>query len=295
MPSDVGQTSLIDDLVRVYVDRKNDFLKSSGPGKQGLVKEIEVAAAAGYRGIEPWVDGIARYRNEGGSLSDLRRRIVDLGLRVESAIGFRQWIVDDDAKRARELEGMKGDMDLVAQIGGGHIAAPPAGATGEPTLDLNRVAERYGALVELGAGLGVIPQLEIWGPSHNLHRLGEAAYVVVESGQPNACLLPDVYHIYKGGSDFEGLGSFSFSALHMFHMNDYPASPSRAEMNDGHRVMPGDGVAPLNMILQLLASTGGQKVLSVELFNRDYWQQDALEVAKIGLAKMKASVQKALG
>ena len=26
-------------------------------------------------------------------------------------------------------------------------------------------------------------------------------------------------------------------------MNDYPAQPPRAEMNDAHRVYPGDGVA----------------------------------------------------
>ena len=28
--------------------------------------------------------------------------------------------------------------------------------------------------------------------------------------------------------------------------------------------------------------------LSLELFNRDYWKQDPLEVAKTGLAKLKA-------
>ena len=32
-------------------------------------------------------------------------------------------------------------------------------------------------------------------------------------------------------------------------------------------------------------------VLSLELFNRDYWQQDPLNVALTGLAKMKAVVE----
>jgi 2-keto-myo-inositol isomerase len=35
-------------------------------------------------------------------------------------------------------------------------------------------------------------------------------------------------------------------------------------------------------------------VLSLELFNREYWKQDPLEVAKTGLTKMKASVEKAM-
>jgi len=35
---------------------------------------------------------------------------------------------------------------------------------------------------------------------------------------------------------------------------------------------------------------GGDKVLSLELFNRDYWQKDPLSVAETGLSKMKALV-----
>jgi 2-keto-myo-inositol isomerase len=31
--------------------------------------------------------------------SDLKKRISDCGLTVESAIGFAEWIVDDDARR----------------------------------------------------------------------------------------------------------------------------------------------------------------------------------------------------
>ena len=59
-----------------------------------------------------------------------------------------------------------------------------------------------------------------------------------------------------------------------------------------HRVYPGDGIAPLNFILQTLRDNGTQTVLSLELFNRDYWAQDALTVARTGLEKMRASVAK---
>ena len=36
-------------------------------------------------------------------------------------------------------------------------------------------------------------------------------------------------------------------------------------------------------------------MLSLELFNREYWQQDPLTVAKTGLEKTKAAVARALG
>ena len=263
--------------------------------KLTLDKEIEIAAKAGYRAIEPWVHKVHEHAGSGGNLKDLRKRIADLGLAVESAISFFQWIVDDDTRRANGLEQAKRDMDVLARIGGKRIAAPPAGATRGPVLDLMKAAERYRTLLEIGDQIGVVPEVEIWGPSRNLHRLGEAMFVVIESGHPKACLMPDVYHIYKGGSDFTGLKQLSAHAIQVFHLNDYPADPPRDRIGDRDRVMPGDGIAPLTQIIRDLRDTGSRAVLSLELFNPNYWKQDAFAVAKIGLTKMKDAVKKALG
>lgn len=260
-----------------------------------LDKEVEITAKAGYSAIEPWVHKIHEYAGAGGNLKDLRKRIADLGLTVESAITFFQWIIDDDERRAKGFEQAKRDMEILAQIGGKRIAAPPAGATRGPGLDLMKAAERYRQLLELGDKIGVVPQIELWGPSKNLHRLGQCMFVVIESGHPKACFLPDVYHIYKGGSDFTGLKQLSAHAIQVLHMNDYPANPPRDRIGDRDRVMPGDGIAPITQILRDLCAAGNRAVLSLELFNPDYWKQDPLEVAKIGLTKMKTAVNKALG
>ncbi len=260
-----------------------------------LEKEIDITAQAGYDSIEPWSSTINEYVKNGGNLKDLRKRISDLGLTVESAIAFSQWIVDDDAARAKGMEQVKRDMDVLAKIGGKRIAAPPAGATREAGLDLMKAAERYRMLLELGDEMGIVPQVEVWGFSKNLHRLGQSMFVVIESGHPKACLLPDVYHIYKGGSDFNGLKLLSPQAMQVFHLNDYPANPPRETITDRDRVYPGDGIAPLTQIIRDLHKNGGRTVLSLELFNPTYWKQDPLEVAKTGLGKMKAAVNNALG
>jgi 2-keto-myo-inositol isomerase len=263
--------------------------------KLSLVEEIETAAQAGYTGLEPWVHKIQDYARAGGSLPDIKKRLNDHGITVESAIDFAAWIVDDEAQRAKGLEQMKRAMDALAQIGGKRIAAPPAGATRQPGLDLQKAAQRYRVILELGDTMGVVPQIEVWGSSQNLHRLGQSMFVAIESGHPKACLLPDVYHIYKGGSDFHGLKLLSGRAVQVFHMNDYPAEPPREKISDRDRVMPGDGVAPLNQIIRDMATMNPNMILSLELFNPNYWKQDALEVAKLGMAKMKAAVSKALG
>ena len=77
------------------------------------------------------------------------------------------------------------------------------------------------------------------------------------------------------------------SLIEIFHMNDYPGSIPREKQEDKDRIYPGDGVAPLKQILTDLKNMKGPKVLSLELFNREYWAQDPLQVAKTGLAKMK--------
>jgi 2-keto-myo-inositol isomerase len=262
--------------------------------KLGIVKEIEVAAKAGYDAIEPWVDSVEQFTKAGGSLSDLRKRISDLGLTVEGAIGFPEWIVDDDARRARGMEQAKREMDLVAQIGAKRFASPPAGATDLPKLDLLKAAERYLALLEAGQNSGLVPELELWGFSKNLNHLGECVAVAMETGHPNACVLADVFHLHKGGSKIESLRLLGPTAIQVLHMNDFPADPPREKIDDSYRVFPGDGTAPLPELLKLLHQTGGQKILSLELFNRKYWDQPAEEVAATGLSKMKAVAQAAL-
>jgi 2-keto-myo-inositol isomerase len=254
---------------------------------------VKLAAAAGYDGIEPWIRDIQQYVEKGGSLDDLRKLIADSGLTVDSAIGFAKWIVDDPAERAAGLEEARRDMDMVGKIGGTRIAAPPVGAQNAPGPALDVIAERYRALLDLGKETGVVPQLELWGFSKTLSRLGELAYVATAAEHPLACVLPDFYHIYKGGSRFDGLGMIEASRMHVFHMNDYPATPPRETIADADRVFPGDGVCPLPETIALLLRGGFVGTFSLELFNPEYWKRDAAQVAKEGLEKSKAVVAKA--
>jgi len=263
--------------------------------KVGIVREVEIAAHAGYDAIEPWVDTLHSYVADGGNLADLKKRIADAGLTVESAIGFAQWIVDDEEARRKGLEQARRDMEVVAQIGGTRIAAPPIGAHDKPGPDLDTASKRYRALLELGVEQGVIPQVEVWGFSKTLSRLAETVFVAVQCGHPRACVLPDVYHLHKGGSSFDTVKLLSGIAVQVFHLNDYPAEPPREKISDADRVYPGDGVAPLGAILRDLYQAGFRGHLSLELFNREYWKQDPLVVARTGLQKMRASVDAALG
>jgi len=256
-----------------------------------LRQQLKIASEAGYDGVELWVRDIEKFLNEGGELGSLRRELSDLGLKLDSAIAFGAWIVDDAAQRQAGLDQCRRDMDWIRQLGGSRIAAPPTGATNPPQLDLNQAAVRYRDLLELGRQHEVIPQLEVWGFSHNLSTLAEALFVAAASQHADACLLLDIYHLYKGGSDFCNMGLVPGTKMTCLHLNDYPSLPDRQTISDKDRVFPGDGVAPIPQILRTFRQSGFRGTLSLELFNRDYWQRPPDEVAKAGLEKMKHVVE----
>ena len=120
--------------------------------------------------------------------------------------------------------------------------------------------------------------------------MGQALAIAAAANDPDARILPDVYHLFRGGSGFDGLKLVNGKAIEIIHMNDYPGSKPVNEQTDSDRVYPGDGAAPIRQVLLDLQAMGGTKVLSLELFNKTYWAQDASLVASTGLQKMKSLV-----
>ncbi|MDP6116145.1 MAG: sugar phosphate isomerase/epimerase family protein [Planctomycetota bacterium] len=259
----------------------------------GIEKVIELAAEAGYKGIEPWINELDAFTDSGGSLEDLGKRIADAGLKVPNVIGFPKWSVEDDEERAAGIEEARRNLDMSQKIGAERLAAAPMGYQDKPGLNLDRAAERYRALLDVAQDYGVVPMLEFWGFSKSLYRFGEALYIASEAEHPDACILADVYHIYKGGGSHTSLRLAGAETFGLFHVNDYPADPPRETIADADRVYPGDGIAPLAEIFQTLHKIGYRGMLSLELFNESYWEQEASHVLETGLKKLREQVQAA--
>ena len=190
------------------------------------------------------------------------------------------------------LEQAKREMDLVRQIGATRIAAPPAGAS-DHRVDLLDAAHRYRELLDIGSSLGVVPELELWGFSKSLSRVGEVACVAMESSHPQACLLLDVFHIYKGGSDFGSLRFLNGSAMHVLHMNDYPAGRPAHESTMPRGFFPATGSRRWARFSARSATSAiavicrwSSSILSTGNRTRTSW--------RTGLQKMKHAVQTVL-
>jgi len=258
--------------------------------KPGLLHSIEIATAAGYDGVELWVRDIEQWLAAGNTIEALAKFIASKNIRVENAISFTEWLVDDDAKRAAALATLEKEMKMMAVLGCRRIAAPPAGVSKDTPVDIQKAGARYRETLVLGRKYGVLPLLEFWGASGTVYNFGQALAIAAAANDADARILPDVYHLHRGGSGFDCLNLVNGRVIDIIHMNDYPAVKPLNEQTDADRVYPGDGAAPFKKILQTLKAMGGTKTLSLELFNKTYWEQDAMAVATTGLQKMKALV-----
>jgi len=189
-----------------------------------LPQVFEQAARIGYDGVEPWIRELEDYGHGGGTVRDLGKRATDLGLLIPNVIGFFEWAVDDDERRAAGLEEARRCMDIASQVGCGYLAAPPSGVTDTTGISPATLAERYDELAEIGDDYGVTPMIEFWGISKTLGTLGEALQV----GGAHARLVALAIH-----------------AAHRQHPHQVVATAAQGQQGPGaHRLAGGGGEQP---------------------------------------------------
>lgn len=253
-----------------------------------LMEKIRVAEVAGYDAIELWVMDVEDFLDRKlGTLRDVRKALDDAGLDRPSMIYLKGWAEEDDALRAEELELCRRRLDIAAQLGARRfVAGPPGGA-----VHLPRVAQRYRELLELARPIGVAPSIEFLGFVETVKTLDSAWEICSGADHPDATLTADAWHIFRGGGTAELLETMPMERISIFHWDDAPPTPARAEQTDNDRVMPGDGILDLKSLADALRRRGYAGALSLEIFHKGYWGQNPRDVVTEGLEKMKASVE----
>lgn len=252
-----------------------------------ILEQIRVASAAGYAAIELWHDKIDEYLAGGGSIGEIRTALTDSGLTVPTTIYLADWFDAAEPAYKNVLDECKRRMAQAAEIGADYIiAGPPRGMA-----DVQLGAQRYHELLEIGLQMGVKPAMEFLGFVKQVNRIEDAIEVVNRSRHPQATIVLDPFHIFRGGGSMESISQLAESQIAISHFNDTPSSPPREQQHDADRVMPGEGHLDLGRYVGLLGEIGYTGYLSLELFREDLWQRDPAEVARIGLASMRSVVE----
>lgn len=248
-----------------------------------LDKKVAIAAEAGFDAIEPWDFELIEYEKEGGNLKDLGKKIQNLGLFVPSMIGLWGCIPENEAAFQASLPETKNRLRMAAEIGSQYAQAIP-NKVGE-NYDVKFVASCYRRLLEIGLKEYNITPAMVFVEMFPLKTMGQALAVAMDANHPQAKIIPDVFHMYISEGGFEGLKMLNGDLFAIFQFNDAPKDMKLEDMEDKHRVFPGDGILPLPQILKDLKQTGFKGCVSLELYNPAYHAQDPLYIAKTGLEK----------
>jgi 2-keto-myo-inositol isomerase len=140
-----------------------------------------------------------------------------------------------------------------------------------------RVLDELGLMAE---GYGVALAFEFLGQQDcSVQTLAEAARIVGRVNRSNVGLVLDSFHFYAGGSEIESINTLDARKLFIFHINDAEDLP-REQLEDRHRLLPGLGILPLKEIIEALRHINYDRVTSVEIFRPEYWERDAVELAR---------------
>ncbi len=249
---------------------------------------IRAAASAGFEEVELWADPLERYL-ESRTAEDLRALLAINGIRV-AAIGDIESITFCDDDRLDELRGRCERLAEVAKA----ISCPTivASASVRPRgVEEERIAEEaisaLGALLDVVEPSGVTVALAFrgfpWCAVNTIERAREA--VAAHSGRRVGLAL-DTFDLHATGVTPDDLKLIDPDRINVFRLSDCEDLPA-ALLTETGRVLPGEGAAGLDEMLEAIRELGYTGPVSMKIPSPRLFGLDADEAAKVVMAVSK--------
>jgi len=275
----------------------------SAAGKMTLAIHQNTSSAAGYRrSLEGWaragIKNVELTNNlldeflKSDSLPAAKRVLTDLGLTpVSSACGvFGLW--EPNPKRAAQLDAFKKRCEQFASLGLTKIYSPTPTTEKFTQEDYKRGVANMRENGDIAKQFGMVVMAEAVRTSTFIGTLPTMLKMMREAAHPSVAPLLDFYHFWSGLNKLEDLDQIRQGEIGHVHFQDVPDMP-RELLDNTTRIIPGDGVSPLNRMLRTLADKGYAGPLSVELFLPKFQQGDPYEVAREIRQKAEAVMRRA--
>jgi sugar phosphate isomerase/epimerase len=238
---------------------------------------MEGYAKAGIRAVEPSLVKVREFAQK-ESVTAARRLLDDLGLKPVSSSN-QLGLPEPGEGRVKSLEELKWKVELAQAIGADRLVAPSAGTGTYAEDDYKRGVDNLREAADIARPFGVTLMLEFARTSRFAGSLPTALRLVREANHPNVRVMLDTYHFWGGISKFEDLDLLRDGELHHLHFEDVPADPPREIQGQPHRAFPGEGIAPLRRIIEVLKRKKYAGPASFETFNPVVQGTDPYQVA----------------
>lgn len=256
-----------------------------------LETDIKAASAAGFDLIEIWAAKLREFLKS-NSVEDLKNLLNENNLKPYS-INSIEHITFRSAEDYRQIKAECEELSGIAgEIGCPYVVVVPGklpeNAGKEEIIDESvRVLNE---LADIASEHDVSLAFEFLGQTDcSVQTLDFCKEIVETVDRENVGLVIDTFHFYAGNSSFEAIDELNPEKLFIFHINDAENLP-KEQLTDAHRLYPGEGILPIREMKRHFDKIGYDRMVSIEIFRPEYWNEDPFEVAK----KAKAATEKIL-
>ena len=240
---------------------------------------MEGWAKGGIKAVEPDLVK-ARDHEMASGKGSARKLIDDLGLTAYSSTNQLSWDEPGDA-RTKALEDLKWKVEMAESLGATRLVIPSAANKDHKLPDYDQLYEVLQQMGEIAKPHNVALMLEFTRVSKLVNNVRTSLEVVRTVNHPNIKFMIDLYHFWAGPSKFEDLDLIRPGEIHHVHFADMPRQPPVEVAEQKDRAFPGEGMTPLQKILNKLVSLGYNRALSLELFDMTVRRTDpAVTAAK---------------
>lgn len=226
---------------------------------------MEGWAKAGIKAVEPDLVK-ARQHEEANGKGSARKLLDDLGLVAYSSTNQLNLEETSDA-RVQAIEDLKWKVAMAESLGATRIVIPSAANQQHTLADYDQVYANLHEAGEIAKPHNVALMVEFTRNSRLINNVRTSLDVVRKVNHPNIKFMLDLYHFWAGPSKFEDLDMINPGEIHHVHIADTPRQPPVEVAEQKDRAFPGEGIAPLQKILNKLVSLGYNRALSLELFD----------------------------
>lgn len=220
------------------------------------------------------------------STAAARRLLDDLGLKAVSSSNHTG-VVEQNPNRSKALDDLKAKCELAQILGADKLVVVPVMTTPPKDEDYTRAIDNLREAGSVAAQYDVSLIIEFSRFFTFVNSLSTAIQLVRAANHPRIRLMLDTYHFWVGVSKFEDLEAIRDGELVHVHFEDTPSAPVRELLEQRHRVLPGEGVAPLKRIVDTLRRKQYAGALSVELMDPAMHAMDPYQLA----LKVRAAVE----
>jgi 2-keto-myo-inositol isomerase len=254
-------------------------INSQCTSHRNLEEALDAYAAAGFRNVEPHLNLVKDWLDDGHTVEQTRDLFESRNLRVVASSQLEVMAFGSPDALLPNLRANAANVELIRELGADKMIVGTDGPEQNSVEALDAIARALSNLARSTGDLEVEIAVEFnWSPI--VRSLPSAVRVAALADHPRVGVLFDPAHYHTTPTKLSDINAHSVQYIKHVHLDDMPDTPPDLTHRDFDRVLPGEGVLDLPEIIAAIEHNGYEGYFSIEMFNADLWQLSAEEAAR---------------